>query len=104
MTGGDVGTRRRRMTGYVIRRILLMVPVAFFLTLILFIVLRLSPGDPVQVQLGEQATPETVTALRHEQGLDKPLPVQYGVWLARIARGDLARSLANRQPVLSAIL
>ncbi len=92
------------MTAYVIRRILLMVPVAFFLTLILFIVLRLTPGDPVQVQLGEQATPETVTALRHELGLDRTLPVQYGVWLGRIARGDLGRSLANRQPVLSAIL
>src|SRR6266567_2670340 len=92
------------MTAYVIRRILLMVPVAFFLTLILFIVLRLTPGDPVQVQLGEQATPETVSALRHELGLDRTLPVQYGVWLGRIARGDLGRSLANRQPVLSAIL
>jgi peptide/nickel transport system permease protein len=92
------------MTGYVLRRIVVMVPVAFFLTLILFIVLRLTPGDPVQVELGEQATPETVAALHHELGLDKPLPVQYAIWVARITRGDLGRSLANPQPVLAAIM
>ncbi len=91
------------MAGYILRRILLMIPVAFFLTLILFVVLRLTPGDPAQVELGEQATPETVAALHHELGLDKPIPVQYILWLGHIVRGDLGKSLTNRQPVLSAI-
>jgi len=97
------GGETLRMTGYVVRRIMLMVPVAFFLTLILFIILRLTPGDPAQVVLGEQATPETVAALHHELGLDQPLPVQYAIWLGRIVHGDLGRSLSNRQPVLASI-
>ena len=91
------------MTGYILRRMLLMIPVAFFLTLILFIVLRLTPGDPAQVILGEQATPQTVNALHHELGLDKPMPVQYVMWLGRIVHGDLGRSLSNGQPVLTAV-
>ncbi|MGI8552259.1 MAG: ABC transporter permease [Dehalococcoidia bacterium] len=89
------------MTGYILRRLLLMVPVAFFVTLILFIVLRLTPGDPVRVMLGEQATPENVVALRQQLGLDQPMPIQYVKWLGRIVRGDLGKSLANRQSVVS---
>lgn len=91
------------MTAYVLRRILFMLPVALFLTIILFAVLRLTPGDPAQIELGEQATPDTVAALHHELGLDRPLPVQYGIWLGHLLRGDLGKSLRNRQPVLSAI-
>jgi peptide/nickel transport system permease protein len=91
------------MAGYILRRILLMVPVAFFLTLILFVVLRLTPGDPAQVELGEQATPEGIAALHHQLGLDLPIPAQYAIWLSHIARGDLGRSLADQQPVLQAI-
>ncbi len=91
------------MAGYVLRRVLLMLPVAFFLTAILFAVLRLTPGDPAQVELGEEATPQAVAALHHQLGLDRPIPVQYAIWLGHLGRGDLGRSLANRQPVLEAI-
>lgn len=91
------------MTAYILRRLLLMVPVALFLTIILFAVLRLTPGDPAPIELGEQATPDNVAALRHELGLDKPLPAQYAIWLSHIVHGDLGKSLANGQPVLSAI-
>jgi peptide/nickel transport system permease protein len=91
------------VAGYVLRRVLLMVPVALFLTLILFAVLRLTPGDPAQVELGELATPDNIAAVHHELGLDRPIPVQYAVWLSRLVRGDLGTSLANRQPVLGAI-
>jgi ABC-type dipeptide/oligopeptide/nickel transport system permease component len=80
-----------------------MLPVAFFLTVILFVVLRLTPGDPAQIELGEQATPYTVAALHHDLGLDAPLPVQYAVWLNHVLRGDLGRSLSNRLPVRTAI-
>src|SRR5581483_7156078 len=91
------------MGGYVLRRLLLMLPVAFFLTAILFVVLRLTPGDPAQVELGEEATPQGVAALHHQLGLDRPLPVQYAIWLGHLARGDLGRSLTNQQPVSEAI-
>lgn len=91
------------MTTYILRRIAFMVPVAFFLTVILFAVLRLTPGDPAQIELGEQATPDTVAALHHELGLDRPWPLQYGIWLGHLPRGDFGRSLRNRQPVLTAI-
>jgi len=91
------------MTAYILRRLLFMVPVALFLTAILFVVLRLTPGDPAQIELGEQATPETIAALHHELGLDRPLVVQYGIWVVRILHGDLGKSLANHQPVLRAI-
>jgi peptide/nickel transport system permease protein len=91
------------VAGYILRRMLLMIPVALFLTLILFAVLRLTPGDPAQVELGEEATPDTLAAVHHELGLDRPIPVQYAVWLGRLLHGDLGRSLANRQPVLAAI-
>ena len=80
-----------------------MLPVAFFLTVILFVVLRLTPGDPAQVELGEQATPETIAALHRQLGLDSPLPVQYAIWVSHVLRGDLGRSLANSVPVRSAI-
>lgn len=91
------------MTGYILRRVLLMVPVAFFVTLILFVILRLTPGDPAEVELGEQATPAAVAALRHQLGLDRPIPVQYTIWLSQLAHGNLGRSLANQQPVIEAI-
>lgn len=91
------------MTGYIIRRLILIIPVVLFVTVILFVVLRLTPGDPAQVELGEQATPETVAALHHQLGLDKPVPVQYVIWLGRLARGNLGKSLANSQSVVSLI-
>jgi len=80
-----------------------MVPAAFFVTAILFVVLRLTPGDPAQIELGEQATPDTIAALHHELGLDRPLVIQYEIWVARILHGDLGKSLANQQPVRQAI-
>jgi len=81
------------------RRLLLMLPVAFFASLILFVLLKLTPGDPVRIQLGEQVTAENYQALRRELGLDQPAPVQYVKWLSRVARGDFGKSLRNRAPV-----
>jgi peptide/nickel transport system permease protein len=87
------------VTAYIIRRLLMMIPVALFASVILFALLKLTPGDPVRIQLGEQYTEETAQALRREWGLDKPLPVQYGLWLYRVAQGDLGRSVRNGAPV-----
>lgn len=86
------------------RRLLLMLPVAFFASLILFVLLKLTPGDPVRIQLGEQVTAENYQALRRELGLDQPAPVQYVKWLSRVVRGDFGKSLRNRAPVREEIV
>ncbi len=91
------------MTEYVVRRLALMVPVAFLVTVIVFTLLRLSPGDPVLVYAGEERDPESLDFLRHQLGLDQPLPVQYVAWLEHAVQGDLGRSIRTRQPVLEAI-
>ncbi len=92
------------MTQYILRRLLLMVPVAFLVTIIVFTLLRLTPGDPVLVYAGEERDPETLNQLRHIYGLDQPMPVQYVAWIGHAVQGDLGRSLRTRQPVLEAIV
>ncbi|HEU5317804.1 MAG TPA: ABC transporter permease [Chloroflexota bacterium] len=92
------------MGQYVLRRLLLMVPVALLVSVISFTLLRLSPGDPVLVFAGEERDPATLTALRHELGLDRPMPVQYVAWLRRAVQGDFGRSIRTRQPVRQAIV
>src|SRR5919199_2868559 len=82
----------------------MMVPVAFFASAILFALLKLTPGDPVRIMLGEQVTAENYQALRHELGLDQPLPVQYVRWLGRVVHGDLGKSLRNGAPVRDEIV
>src|SRR5690242_14748610 len=81
-----------------------MVPVAFFGSVILFTLLKLTPGVPALVMLGERATPENVEALRHDLGLDQPLPLQYVRWLSHIAQGDLGKSLRNGSSVRDEIV
>src|SRR6266511_4937491 len=72
------------------------------LTLV-FLSLRLTPGDPVQIMLGDYATPELVATMRQRYGLDQPLPVQYLVFLKNTLTGDFGMSLAKRQDVSSII-
>ncbi|HLQ62233.1 MAG TPA: ABC transporter permease [Candidatus Acidoferrales bacterium] len=91
------------MTQYLVRRLLLMVPVAFLVSVAVFALIHLTPGDPAQIILGEEATPESVAALRRDLGLDRPLYEQYTIWIGRAARGDLGRSVRTSQPVLQAI-
>jgi len=80
-----------------------MVPVAFLVSVAVFALIHLTPGDPAQIILGEEATPESVAALRRDLGLDRPLYEQYTIWIGRAARGDLGRSVRTSQPVLQAI-
>ncbi len=91
------------MTQYIIRRILVMFPVALLVTVFLFVLIRKTPGDPVLVLLGEDVTRENQAAVRHQLGLDRPIVVQYVKWLQRLARADLGRSMRNHQPVTEAI-
>lgn len=76
-----------------------MIPVAFFASVILFALLKATPGDPVRIILGEQVTAESYEGLRRELGLDQPYPVQYARWMGRVVRGDLGKSLRNGAPV-----
>lgn len=92
------------MTQYILRRLLLMVPVAFLVSVIVFALLHASPGDPVLIYAGEERDPVALDALRQQYGLDQPLPVQYVSWITHAAQGDFGRSLRTRQPVLEAIV
>jgi peptide/nickel transport system permease protein len=89
---------------YLARRLLLLVPVLAGVSIVIFMVLHLSPGDPAEIMLGSQATQADLTRLRAELGLNEPLPSQYVRWLARVAQGDLGRSLWTKRPVLGEVL
>ena len=73
--------------------------VLLVVSLTIFAVTRATPGDPVQIMLGTQTSPEAMDAMRHEFNLDRSLPVQYGLWLLRVVQGDLGRSIRLNQPV-----
>jgi peptide/nickel transport system permease protein len=88
---------------YILRRLLLMIPVALLVTVGVFALARLSPVDPVLVFAGEERDPAMLEAIRHQLGLDQPLPVQYFAWLTHALQGDLGRSFQNHQKVLEAI-
>ena len=92
------------MRRYLARRLLLLVPVLAGVSIVIFMVLHLSPGDPVEIMLGSQATQEDRARLRGDLGLDQPLHVQYVRWLGHVVRGDLGRSLWMKRPVLAEVL
>ncbi len=77
---------------YVLRRLLQLIPVMLVVGTVVFFVFRIVPGDPAQLALGVDATPEALAAYRHEFGLDRPVLVQYAIWLGGVLRGDLGIS------------
>jgi peptide/nickel transport system permease protein len=87
------------MLRLILARLALAVPVLVCVSIVAFVLLRLAPGDPAQLQAGLNATPETIDALRHEMALDQPLPMQYLAWADHVAHGDLGVSYSTRQPV-----
>lgn len=91
------------MLGYLLRRAGAVVPVLGVVSAVVFSLIHLTPGDPVRIMLREEADPATVATLRHQLGLDRPLPLQYLTWLGRAARGELGRSIRTNQPVVEAI-
>lgn len=84
---------------YLLRRLLAVVPVLAFVGVLVFLLLRLTPGDPAVVLAGDYATPEQVTAIRAQMGLDQPLPVQFWQWSTSVLGGDLGLSIYSQQPV-----
>src|SRR5919109_1132997 len=91
------------MIQYLVRRLALMVPVAFLVSIAVFSLIHLTPVDPAELMLGEERTPQAVVALRHELGLDRPLPEQYVLWIGRALHGDFGRSIRTNQSVTQAI-
>jgi ABC-type dipeptide/oligopeptide/nickel transport system permease component len=91
------------MLHFLIRRLLLTIPVLFGVATLVFSLLHLVPGDPVQALLGESASPQDIQELRGRLGLDRPLYVQYGSFLKGLAKGNLGTSLRTNQPVATAI-
>ena len=89
------------MLRYIVRRVALSVPTLFGITLITFLISHALPADLVLANLGDRAAqdPQLVAAFRHKWGLDRPLPVQYGVYVAHLLRGDLGTSIATAQPI-----
>ena len=89
------------MLKFILRRILLMIPILLGVSLVTFIIVRSIPGDPVRVLLGADArsTPEQIANIRRAYGLDEPLPVQYLKWLQHVVTGDLGKSLRTGRPL-----
>lgn len=92
------------MRHYTIRRLLQLIPVTLSVTVIIFLMLHLIPGDPAEILGGEEATIEDIRAIREQLGLDKPLVVQYFTYMMNICKGDLGRSMRTRRPVLQEIM
>ena len=92
------------MTAYIARRLLAAIPVLFGLSLIVFLIMAMIPGDPATAILGSFATPENVERLNRDLGLDKSLPQQYLIWLGNIFHGDFGRSYTLNRPVLDEVL
>lgn len=86
------------LAGYAARRLLQMIPIALGVTLLVFFLIHLVPGDPARTMLGTRATPKRIALLHEEWGLDQPLPVQYWRFLERLVQGDLGSSLFYSVP------
>lgn len=89
------------MLAFVLRRLVLLIPVLIGVTVAVFMLLHLTPGDPARVVAGPIATPQQVEMIRHQLELDQPLYRQYLHYMERLGRGDLGRSLSTHAPVLS---
>ena len=87
------------MGKYILRRILYAIPIAFGVSVVCFSLVYIAPGDPLQTVLPPDATAETVAIVKHAYGFDKPLPVQFLIWLGRVVTGDFGVSIATRRPV-----
>ncbi|MED4040077.1 ABC transporter permease [Niallia taxi] len=92
------------MGGYIIRRLLSLIPVLLVVAVVVFLIIHITPGNPAMIILGEGATPEQIAELNQKLGLDKPLIAQFFIWLANIAQGDFGNSYFLGKPVLIAFL
>jgi peptide/nickel transport system permease protein len=89
---------------FIARRLLYTVPIALGVSIICFSLIHLAPGDPLSAMLPENASPDTIADIRAAYGFDKPVPVQYALWLGKVLTGDLGNSIINSQPVAGQVL
>jgi len=85
---------------YIARRLLALIPVLLGVSLLVFSLVRMIPGDPVIVMLGERARPQDIERVREQMGFNRPIHIQYLEWMGRVLRGDLGNSIINRTPVM----
>ncbi len=88
------------MGAYLFKRLAAVIPTVFFVTIIIFCLQQLLPGDPAVILAGEEQDPTVIAYLHQKMHLDEPLPVRYGYWIAAVFHGDLGESLRIQQPVL----
>ena len=91
------------MNNVLVRRLAQLVPMLFFISLVSFLLVKLAPGDPVQGYITPRMSPEDIERIRHSLGLDKPMFMQYLLWLKNVLQGDLGYSLIYHRPVLTMI-
>ena len=91
------------MTAFLLRRIALVVPTLFFVSVLIFGLQQLLPGDPALAMAGEERDPAVIAFLRQKYHLDQPLPVRYALWIEGVAQGDLGESIRIKRPVLDLI-
>lgn len=91
------------MLSYIVKRLLLTLPTLLMVALAVFFLIRLIPGDPALVMLGESGDAASLAALRQDLGLDQPLPIQFLLWLEHAVRGDLGQSISTSEPVAGLI-
>ena len=92
------------LTGYIVRRLLWAVPVLFLISIMVFAMLRLAPGSPIDSILGQRYTEEQANVLKHKYGYDDPLPIQYAKYMKNLAQGDLGVSTRHRDFAASDII
>lgn len=92
------------MIQYTIRRLLLAIPVVFGILIITFVMARSIPGDPCKAMLGEKASAEVCERFTRENGLDKPIPVQFGIYMKDVVRGDFGKSIRFSRPVMQILI
>ncbi|HEU5177239.1 MAG TPA: ABC transporter permease [Burkholderiales bacterium] len=91
------------MTNFILRRLLATIPVLLIVAVLVFLLLRLTPGDPAAILAGDAASSEQIAAIRASLGLDRSLPVQFGIWLGNLARGELGQSYFYKMQVTQLI-
>ena len=92
------------MRVYLLRRLLQIVPTVLMITLVVFVMMRSIPGDPVVALLGDAYTEEDAIKARQDYGLDKPMLVQYVIWLGKLVQGDWGTSILSGRPVLQDVM
>src|SRR5689334_14539015 len=92
------------MLAYLSRRLVMVVPTLFFVSILIFTLQQLLPGDPAQIMAGEDQRPEVIAYLRTKYHLDQPFPIRYAYWIGGVLQGDLGESIRISRPVRDLVI